>query len=82
LRDLGEGAGLARAGWDPAPETSLRNGKDDMQLYTENITGPAACFDDLDSAMERDVGNLMPPASEADAVFGPLNQQMWRMIDS
>ena len=58
------------------------NGKDDMRLYTENIAGPAACFEDLDSAIERDVGNLMPPASEAEAVFGPLNQQMWRVIDT
>jgi len=58
------------------------NGKDDMQLYTENVAGPAACFEDLDSAIEQDVGNQLPPASEAEAVLGPLNQQMWRVIDS
>ncbi len=57
------------------------NGKDDMRLYTEHIAGAAEIFEDLDSAIERNVGNLLPPASEFDAVFGPFNQQMWRVID-
>jgi transglutaminase-like putative cysteine protease len=58
------------------------NGRDEMRLYAENIAGPATCLEDLDSAMERNAGNAMPPASEAGAVFEPLNQQMWRVIDS
>jgi transglutaminase-like putative cysteine protease len=53
------------------------NGKDDMQLYADNIAGPAGYFEDMDSAIRRNVGNVLP----ADAMFEPINQQMWRAID-
>jgi transglutaminase-like putative cysteine protease len=58
------------------------NGRDDMRLCADDIVGPTEYFEDTDSAIARDVGNVMPPPSHADAMFEPINQQMWRAIDS
>lgn len=57
------------------------NGKEDLRLYTENIAGQVDIFEDIDAAIQQDVGNLLPPPSEAEAFFGPANQQMWQAID-
>lgn len=57
------------------------NGTEDMRLYTENIAGPGDFFEDVDAAIQCDVGNAMPAPSEAEAFLGPLNRQMWRAID-
>jgi transglutaminase-like putative cysteine protease len=57
------------------------NGKDDMRLYADDIVGPTEYVEDTDSAIRRDVGNAMPQPAHADALFGPVNQQMWRAID-
>jgi transglutaminase-like putative cysteine protease len=57
------------------------NGTEDMRLYTENIVGPIDFFKDIDAAIQQDVGYLMPPPSKAEAIFGPLNQRMWKAID-
>lgn len=57
------------------------NGKEDLRLYTENIAGPVDFFEDIDTAIQQNVGNLMPPPSEAEAFFGPANQQMWQAIN-
>jgi hypothetical protein len=54
------------------------NGKEDMHLYTENIVGPIDVFEDIDAAIQQDVGYVMPQPSETDAIFKPLNQQMWQ----
>ncbi len=56
------------------------NGKEDVRLYTENITGPVAFFEDIDAAIEQNVGNPMPlpPPSEAETFFGPTNRQLWQ----
>ncbi|MBT8340062.1 MAG: transglutaminase family protein [Desulfatitalea sp.] len=56
------------------------NGKEDMQLYTEHITGPVVVIEDIDTAIQKDMGNVLPPPSEADAFFGPANQQMWQAV--
>ena len=56
------------------------NTRDDMSLYTENIVGPVTVIEDIDVAISQDVGNLMPPPSEAKALFGPANQQMWQAV--
>lgn len=58
------------------------NGKEDVRLYTENIAGPVDFFEDIDAAILQNVGNSMPlpPSSEAEAFFGPANQQMWQAV--
>jgi transglutaminase-like putative cysteine protease len=56
------------------------DGKKDMQLYTEHIAGPIVVIEDIDAAIQQDVGNVMPPPSEAEAFFGPANQQMWQAV--
>ena len=60
------------------------NGHEDMRLYTENLAGPVDFFEDIDAAIKRNVDNPMPlpPPSEAEAVFGPANQQMWQAVAS
>ena len=58
------------------------NGKEDMQLYTENIAGPVDIFEDIDVAIQKDVGNLMPPKSQAGTIFDPANEAMWKMVDA
>lgn len=57
------------------------NGTEDLRLYTENIVGPVEYIEDIDAAIQQDVGNLMPPPSEAELFFGSVNQQMWQAID-
>ncbi len=54
------------------------NGKDNMQLYAENIVGPIEYFEDIDGALQQDVGYSMPSPADADSVFGPLNHRMWK----
>jgi transglutaminase-like putative cysteine protease len=56
------------------------DGKEDMQLYKEHIAGPIVVIEDIDSAIQQDVGNVLPPPSEAEALFGPANQQMWQAV--
>lgn len=58
-----------------------RKGGEDLRLYTENIVGAVETIEDIDEAIQRDVGNLMPPPSEAELLFGSVNQQMWQAID-
>jgi hypothetical protein len=49
-----------------------------MHLYTENIMGPIGYFEDIDAALEDDLGYSMPFPAEANSVFGPRNQRMWQ----
>jgi transglutaminase-like putative cysteine protease len=58
------------------------NGREEMQLYTENIAGPVGCFEDIDGAIRQNVGYTlqMPTPSEAETVFGPANEQMWQAV--
>jgi hypothetical protein len=58
------------------------NGREDMRLYTENIAGPVDFFEDIDAAIRQNVGISMPlpSPSEAEAFFGPANQQMWQAV--
>ena len=58
------------------------DGEKDMQLYTEHIAGPAVVIEDIDAAIQQDVGNILPPPSEAEAFFGPANQQMWQAVSA
>ncbi len=58
------------------------DGSRDMRLYSEHISGPAVVIEDIDAAIRQDMGNVLPPPSEAEAAFGPANQQMWRMVDA
>jgi transglutaminase-like putative cysteine protease len=58
------------------------DGQQDMQLYGEHIAGPAVVIEDIDAAIRRDMGNVLPPPSEAEAFFGPANQQMWQAVDA
>lgn len=57
------------------------NGTEDLRLYTENIVGPVEYIKDIDAAILRDIGNSMPPPSEAELFFGSVNQHMWQAID-
>jgi transglutaminase-like putative cysteine protease len=57
------------------------NGRKDLRLYTESIVGPVESIEDIDAAVQQDVGNVMPPPSEAELFFGSVNQQMWQTID-
>jgi len=54
------------------------NGQDNMHLYTENIVGPIGYFEDIDAALEQDVGYSMPSPAEVDSVLGPMNQRIWQ----
>jgi transglutaminase-like putative cysteine protease len=58
------------------------DGKKDMQLYIEHIAGPVVVIEDIDRAILQDVGNVLPPPSEAEAFFGPANQQLWKVVDT
>ena len=51
-----------------------------MQLYAEHIAGPIVVIEDIDAAIQQDVGNVLPPPSEAEAIFGPVNQQIWQAV--
>jgi hypothetical protein len=57
------------------------NGTEDLRLYTENIVGPVESIEDIDAALQQDVGNVMPPPSEAELFFRSVNQQMWQTVD-
>jgi transglutaminase-like putative cysteine protease len=56
------------------------DGKQHMQLYTEHISGPAVVIEDMDAEIAQNLGNVLPPPSEADAFFGPANKQMWQFV--
>jgi transglutaminase-like putative cysteine protease len=56
------------------------DGKKDMQIYTEHIIGPAVIIKDIDTVIQKDVGNVLPPPSEAEAYLGPANHQMWQAV--
>lgn len=58
------------------------DGKQDMQLYTGHIAGPVVVIEDIDAEIQQNVGNVLPPPSEAEAFFGPANQQMWQVVDA
>ena len=58
------------------------DGKKDMQLYSEHIAGPEVVIEDIDAAIQQNVGNVLPPPSEAEAFFGPANQQMWQAVSA
>lgn len=58
------------------------DGEQDMQLYTENITGPVVVIEDIDTAIQQDVGNILPPPPEAEAFFESGNQLMWQAVDA
>ncbi len=57
------------------------NGIIDLRLYTENIVGPVESIEDIDAAVLKDVGNVLPPPAEAELYFGSVNQQMWQAVD-
>jgi transglutaminase-like putative cysteine protease len=56
------------------------DGIKDMQLYTEHLAGPVVVVEDIDAAIQEDMGNVLPPPQEAEAFFGPANQQMWQAV--
>jgi hypothetical protein len=58
------------------------DGEKDMQLYSEHIAGPVVVIEDIDAAIEQDMGNLLPPPSEAEAFFGPAIHQMWQAVSA
>ena len=58
------------------------DGRQDMHLYTEHVAGPAVVIEDIDTTMQQNVGNVLPPPSEAEAIFRPVNQQMWQAVDT
>jgi transglutaminase-like putative cysteine protease len=58
------------------------DGKADMQLYSEHIAGPVVVIEDIDTQIQQNVGNVLPPPPEAEAFFGPANQQMWQVVDA
>ncbi len=51
------------------------NGRDDMYLYTENIAGPIDFFEDIDAALQQDIGYVMPKNNDA---FKLQNQNLWQ----
>jgi len=54
-----------------------------MQLYTENIAGQVEICEDIDAAIRDNVGNhWIPPKSDAEAMWGPANQQIWQVVDN
>lgn len=58
------------------------DGEQNMQLYSEHIAGPAVVIEDIDAQIQQNMGNILPPPSEAAAFFGPANQQMWHAVDA
>ena len=57
------------------------DGAEDLRLYTESIVGPVEPIEDIDAAIQQDVGNVMPPPAEAGLFFESVNQQMWQAVD-
>lgn len=54
-----------------------------MQLYNENIAGPVEICEDIDAAVRDNVGNhWIPSKSDAEAMWGPANQQIWQVVDN
>ncbi len=58
------------------------DGKQDMRLYTENIAGPLAYFEDIDAAVSRNMGNMLPPPEELKAICKSANEQIWQAVDA
>jgi transglutaminase-like putative cysteine protease len=56
------------------------DGKQHMQLYTEHISGPRVVIEDMDAEIQQNIGNVLPPPTEADAFFESANQQMWQLV--
>jgi transglutaminase-like putative cysteine protease len=56
------------------------DGRQDMRLYTEHIAGPVVVIENMDAAIQQDVGNVLPLPSEAEAFFGSANQLMWQAV--
>jgi hypothetical protein len=56
------------------------DGRQDMRLYTEHIAGPVVVIENMDAAIQQDVGNALPLPSEAEAFFGSANQLMWQAV--
>lgn len=54
------------------------NGTDNMRLYTENIVGPVEYFEDIDAALEQDVGYSISSQADVNSVFELRNQRMWK----
>lgn len=54
------------------------NGKDDMRLFTESITGPLETHCDIDLALNQKVGNLELPKFIAPIAYQQVNRWMWR----
>jgi hypothetical protein len=51
-----------------------------MQLYTGHIAGPVVVVEDIDAAVRENMGNTLPPPSEAEAFFGVANRQLWQAV--
>jgi transglutaminase-like putative cysteine protease len=58
------------------------DGVKDMRLYSEHIDGPVVVVEDIDAAVQQDMGNVLPPLTEAEAFFGSANRQMWQAVDA
>jgi transglutaminase-like putative cysteine protease len=58
------------------------NGTQDLRLYTDNIAGPVAYFEDIDAAVSRNVDNMFPPPAEFEALCKSVNDQMWQAVDA
>lgn len=56
------------------------DGKVDTQLYSEHIAGQVVVVEDIDAAIQQDMGNVLPPPAEAEAFFGSANQQLWHAV--
>jgi transglutaminase-like putative cysteine protease len=58
------------------------DGKQDMRLYTENIAGPLAHFEDIDAAVSRNMDNMLPPPAELEQICKSANEMMWQAVDA
>jgi transglutaminase-like putative cysteine protease len=54
------------------------DGKEDMRLYTENIVGPIAYFEDIDAALQQNLGYFVRSPEEAMMIFESRNRRMWQ----
>ena len=53
------------------------NGKDDISLYTESISGTPAMYPDIDTILDKKVGNTELPKALATIGNMFVNRQMW-----
>lgn len=54
------------------------NGKDDVRLYTESISGPSLRYTDIDVVLDKKVGNTELPKALAAIGNMFVNRQMWK----